>query len=260
MSIQLNKILKNGRGIFLAYDQGMEHGPRDFNSKNCDPTYLMDIALEGHYDAVILQHGTAEKYYQDYYKDIPLIVKLNGKTQLTKLEPYSRQLCTVERAIKLGASAVGYTIYNGSEHEGEMMQEFASIVDKAHDYGLPVIAWMYPRGKFVEDKLDNDLLAYVARLGLELGADILKINYNNNIEGWKWVVKNAGKAKVVASGGDKLSDREFLQKTYDVMQTGAIGLAVGRNIWQHDKPFSMTKAIQAIVHHKKTVEEALKFL
>ncbi len=73
MSVQINKILTNGKAAFLAYDQGMEHGPIDFNLKNIDPNYIMDIALEGKYDGIILQHGLAEKYYQDYYKDIPLI-------------------------------------------------------------------------------------------------------------------------------------------------------------------------------------------
>lgn len=260
MTIQINKLLTNGKAIFLAYDQGMEHGPSDLNLKNVDPNYIMDIALEGHYNGIILQHGMAEKYYHDYYKDIPLVVKLNGQTSLTKMEPVSRQLCSVERAIKLGADAVGYTIYHGSEHENEMMKEFSHIVDVAHDYGLPVIAWAYPRGKFIQDRMHTDILAYSARVCAELGADIIKIKYNDDFEGFKWVVKNAGRTKVVISGGSKTSPEEFLQKTHDIMQIGAVGLAVGRNVWQHEKPFSLTKAIQAIVHHGKSIEEAKKFL
>ncbi|MFH1589098.1 MAG: 2-amino-3,7-dideoxy-D-threo-hept-6-ulosonate synthase [archaeon] len=260
MTIQINKILTRGKAVFLAYDQGMEHGPTDFNLKNCDPNYILDIALEGHYNGIVLQHGLAEKYYQDYYKDVPLIVKLNGQTRITKMEPNSKQLCTVERAIKLGASAVGYTIYNGSENEDTMMTEFSKIVDGAHDYGLPAIAWMYPRGKFVPDQKSTELQAYVARVGAELGADIIKIQYNGDFEGFKWVVKNAGRTKVVISGGSQINQVDFLQKTYDIMQLGAIGLAVGRNIWQHEKPFSFSKAVMAIVHHNKTVAEAKKFL
>ncbi|MBU1202162.1 MAG: fructose-bisphosphate aldolase [Nanoarchaeota archaeon] len=260
MGIQINKLLTNGKAIFLAYDQGMEHGPIDFNLKNCDPNYILDIALEGHYNAVILQHGIAEKYYQDYYKDIPLIVKLNGQTNITKLEPISKQLCSVERAIKLGATGVGYTIYSGSEKENEMMVEFSKIVDTAHDYGLPTIAWMYPRGKFVQNQKDTNILAYAARIGAELGADIIKMQYNQDFEGFKWIVKNAGRTKVVISGGEKTEPLEFLKMSSEIMKTGAIGLAVGRNIWQHDKPFSLTKAVQNIVIQGKTVEEAKKFL
>jgi len=260
VTIQINKLLTNGKAIFLAYDQGLEHGPSDLNIKNVDPNYILDIALEGHYNGVILQHGLAEKYYQDYYKDIPLIVKLNGQTSITKMEPISKKLCTVERAIKLGADAVGYTIYNGSENEDNMMAEFSKIVDTAHDYGLPAIMWAYPRGKFVPDPMNTDLLAYCARVAAELGTDIVKIKYNGDFEGFKWVVKNAGRTKVVISGGSKIEPIEFLHKTHEVMQIGASGLAVGRNIWQHDKPFSLTKAIQAIIHHNKTVDEAKKFL
>jgi len=260
VTIQINKLLTNGKAIFLAYDQGMEHGPSDFNLKNVDPNYILDIALEGHYNGIILQHGLAEKYYQDYYKDIPLIMKLNGHTTITKNEPISRQFCTVERAMKLGASAVGYTMYPGSDRQEDMMVEFSKIVDKAHDYGLPVILWMYPRGKYAYNPTDTQLLAYCARIAAELGADILKIKYNGDLEGFKWVVKNAGKTKVVISGGSKKGEHELLKKVDDIMQTGAIGLAIGRNIWQHEKPFSLTKAIQSIIFHNKTVDQAKKFL
>ena len=260
MTVQINKILTNGKALFIAYDQGMEHGPTDLNLKNVDPNYIMDIALEGHYDAVILQHGTAEKYYQDYYKDIPLIIKLNGQTSMTKMEPMSKQLCSVERAIKLGASAVGYSIYNGSENEDDMMQTFSKIVDSAHDYGLPAIAWTYPRGKFVQDRQNTDILAYSVRVAAELGADIIKVQYNGDVEGFKWVIKNACKAKVIFSGGPRMSSYDYLVKAKEAMEIGAIGLATGRNIWQNEKPFSLTKAIQAIVYHNKSVEEAKKLL
>ncbi len=260
MTIQINKLLTNGKAIFLAYDQGLEHGPSDFNLKNCDPNYILDIALEGHYNGVILHHGIAEKYYQDYYKDIPLIIKLNGKTNLKNLEPVSRQLCSVERALKLGASAVGYTIYTGSEHEDEMMAEFGKIVESAHDYGLPVIAWMYPRGKFIQNPADTNLLAYAARIGAEIGADILKMNFNGDVEGLKWIVKNAGRTKIMIAGGHKEDSESFLRLTHNIMQTGVIGLAVGRNVWQSEKPFSLTKAIQSIIFHGKSVDEAKKFL
>ncbi|MFC2135769.1 class I fructose-bisphosphate aldolase [Bacteroidota bacterium] len=260
MTIQINKLLTNGKAIFLAYDQGMEHGPVDFNLKNVDPNYILDIALEGHYNGIILHHGTAEKYYQNYYKDIPLIIKLNGQTTMTKTEPISKQLCSVERAIKLGADAVGYTIYDGSENEDDMIAEFSQIVDTAHDYGIPVIAWAYPRGKFVPDSTDTNLLAYATRVAAELGADMIKIQYNGDLEGFKWVIKNACKAKVVISGGSKEDPIQFLQKAKDVMSIGASGMAVGRNIWKHEKPFSLTKALQSIIYHEKSVEEAKKFL
>jgi len=259
--IQINKLFTNGKALFLAYDQGVEHGPTDFNTKNCDPNYILDIALEGRYNAVILEHGTAEKFYQDYYKDTPLIIKLSASTSMTRNEPFSKQICSVERAIKLGASAVGYVLYNGSEFENDMLADFSKVVDTAHDYGLPVVAWAYPRGKFVEDAHNTQTVAYATRIAAEMGADIIKIRYNGDFEGLKWIIKNAGRAKVVIAGGIHRPESEaFLQMVREVMDAGADGIAVGRNIWQDNRPFSLTKALQAIVINNATVEEAKKFL
>jgi fructose-bisphosphate aldolase, class I len=254
--INISKILRNDRSLLLAYDQGLEHGPSDLDLKSVDPKYIFDIALEGLYDGIIVQHGLAEKYYNKYYRDIPLIIKLNGKTSLLDSAPISRQLCSVDRAISLGACAVGYTIYTGSPAEPEIFSEFSKIVEQAHNYGMPVIAWMYPRGPAIKNQYDTNILAYSARVGLELGADILKIKYNNDIEAFKWVVKCAGRAKVMVAGGDKVTEAEFLRKSEDIMKTGVVGMAVGRNVWQHDFPLPLTKALRKIVFDKKTAQEA----
>ena len=99
--VNLGKIMRNGRSLMLAYDQGLEHGPKDLDLLNVDPKYIMDIALDGLYDAVIVQGGIAEKYYNSYYKDVPLVVKLNGKTTMPAIGPISKKLCSVDRAVKL---------------------------------------------------------------------------------------------------------------------------------------------------------------
>ncbi|HYD02758.1 MAG TPA: fructose-bisphosphate aldolase [Alphaproteobacteria bacterium] len=258
MKINTSKILKNGRSLLLAYDQGLEHGPKDLNLLTSDPKYIFDIALEGMYNGVIVQAGIAEKYYHGYYKDVPLVIKLNGKTSFMDVAPISRQNCSVDRAIKLGASAVGYTIYTGSPHEAEMFVEFSNIVEKAHDYGIPVIAWMYPRGPKIANDLDTDVLAYSARVGLELGADFLKMKYNNNPEGFKWAVRCAGRAKVLVAGGAEMEEHAFLRMADEIMKTGAAGIAVGRNVWQHDKPYSITTAIRKLIHEGMSIDDALK--
>lgn len=259
--VRINSILRKGKAMFLACDQGLEHGPKDFNEKNIDPSYIFDIALEGGYTAVIVQPGVAEKYYKGAYKEVPLIVKLNGKTTLPKIEPVSRQHCSVEHAIKLGASAVGYTIYPGSRHEPEMFAEFGRIVEEAHDHGLPVVLWLYPRGQDVHDELDGKLIAYAARIGLELGADVLKLKYNGDLENFKWIVACAGRAKVVISGGSKLSHEKFLTKVYETsVEAGCAGIAVGRNIWQDPRPFSLTKALEQVIFHHKRPEEVTYLL
>lgn len=257
MRLNIHKILKKDKSLLLAYDQGLEHGPRDLNEKTVDPRYIFDIALEGLYEGIITQNGVAEKYYAKYFRDIPLIVKLNGKTAMTNIAPISKQLCSVERAIKLGAVAVGYTIYTGSPNEPEIFTEFSKVVETAHDYGMPVIAWMYPRGQGIDGK-STDVLAYSARVGLELGADMLKIKYNDNPEGFKWVIKCAGAARVMVAGGDKVDEQRFLQKSEEIMKTGVTGMAVGRNVWQHQYPLAVTKALRMIIHKGATSQEAEK--
>lgn len=258
--ININKLLHKGRALFLAYDQGLEHGPTDFNKKNVDPEYIMNIALEGGYTGVIVQPGIAEKYWEGAYRDVPLIMKLNGKTNLAKIDPISRQTCSVDRAVKLGASAVGYTIFDGSPNEPQIFQEFGKIVDQAHDYGLPVIAWMYPRGRFIKNDLDNDVLNYSARIGLELGADMVKMKYNGDLENFKWLIRCAGRAKVLVAGGAKKNPQELLNDLSAATKAGAIGTAIGRNIWQSERPFSLSKAIHNVVIDNKNPLEASKFL
>lgn len=245
MKIKLNKLLKKGKTLILADDQGLEHGPTDFNERNIDPNYIIDIAKKGKFNAVVFQKGIAEKYKNEIKKSkVPLIIKLNGKTSLYKGEPISRQICSVDEAIKLGASAVGYTIYIGSKYESEMMKEFGKIEEQAHKKGLPVILWAYPRGKSVKRKSKKELMAYAARTGLEVGSDIVKINYNGNPKDLTWAVKSAGKCKVVIAGGTKKGEEEFLKQTKDIIRSGAIGLAIGRNIWQHKEPIKLTNKIK----------------
>lgn len=241
------KIKKNV--IFLAYDQGLEHGPtKDFNDKNVDPNYIIDIAKKGKFDGLIVQKGIAEKYSKEIKKSgIDLILKLNGKTSIKKGEPISTQIATVKEAVKLGAKGVGYTIYIGSEHEGEMFSEFEKIQRKAHKKGLFVIAWIYPRGKAVKNDTSKEMMSYATRTGLELGADIVKIKASKNIEHIKWAIKSAGKTKVVIAGGGKLKEKEFLQQIKLEKKAGVYGFALGRNIWQDKDPIKLVNKIRKIL-------------
>lgn len=249
--ISLSKITKKGKVLFLAYDQGLEHGPIEFNNDNVDPEYIIKIAKNCRYTGIILQKGIAEKYQKQIKESgIPLIIKLNGKTNLYKGEPMSEQLCTVKEAIKLGAAAVGYTIYIGSEYEHIMLKEFEKIEREAHDKGIPVIAWIYPRGKSVQGKDEGELMVYAARVGLEIGADIVKLKYNGNLKDLEWAVKSAGKTKIVVSGGVKTDEATFLKDAGNTMNAGAIGLAVGRNIWQNSNPKEITRKIKNIIWKK----------
>ncbi|MCH7850246.1 MAG: fructose-bisphosphate aldolase [Nanoarchaeota archaeon] len=247
----LRRILRKGKAMFIAYDQGLEHGPTDFNDSNVDPLEIIRIAKEGKYTAMIFQKGTAEKYIKEIKGSrVPLILKLNGKTNLMKGDPISRQLCTVEEAALLGARAVGFTIYIGSIHESIMFDEFVDIQCVAHKRGLPVIAWIYPRGKSLKGKKDKDLLAYAARVGLELGADIVKIHWEGTEEDLAWAVKSAGRTKVVIAGGKKVDEKTLLFEIKTAMKVGASGIAIGRNAWQSKNPIGLAGKIRKEIFGK----------
>ncbi len=246
--VNLKDLTRQGKAMFLAYDQGLEHGPSDFNDKNVDPLYIVDLAKKGGFTAVVLQKGVVEKYIEELRKSgVPLIMKLNGKTDLYRGDPISSQICTVKEAIDLGAKAVGFTIYIGSQHEGKMIEQFEVIEREAHARGLPLIAWIYARGSSVRVRPSSELMAYATRTGLETGADIVKIKYDGNAEGLKWAIKSAGRTKVVIAGGMKKDDNLFLSQVKEIMDAGAIGLAVGRNIWQHKDPLAITKKVKKIL-------------
>ncbi|TMI44229.1 aldolase [Candidatus Bathyarchaeota archaeon] len=248
----MDVFLKNGKGMLLAYDQGFEHGPSaDFNERNIDPSFILDIAIKGGFTGVVLHKGIAEKYYSG---KVPLIVKLNGKSSLVKGEPISTQVCSVETAVNMGAKGVGYTIYLGSAHENVMLQEFGEIQEEAHEEGIPAIAWIYPRGEAIKNDTSPDIVAYAARAGLEVGADAVKIKYTGDPTTFGWAVKAAGLAKVFMSGGPKApTDDMFLNQVQGAIDGGATGLAVGRNVWQHEDPLKMASALQEIIFNAREV-------
>lgn len=252
----MDRIMRKKRAMLLSFDQGLEHGPKQFNTHTIDPEFIMNIALEGEFTGIIMQAGLAEKYHLMEYIDVPLIIKLNGRSELSQLNPVSKQLCSVERAVSLGADAVAYTVYDGSPAEPDMFAEFGRIVEEAHHFGIPVIAFMYPR----TGSLDSDTLAYSARIGLELGADFVKVKYNNDPGGFDWVVKSAGRARVLTADSDHKSDEDILHHAADVVRRGATGIAYGRTIWTHPRPIALARALRAIVIDGKSVEDAKRFL
>jgi len=232
--------------MLLAYDQGLEHGPsKDFDDRNIDPAFIMETAVKGGFNGVIFQKGVAERFYNG---KVPLILKVNGKTSLPQGEPVSRQVCSVEQAVSLGAKGIGYTIYLGSAFEAEMLSEFGRVQEEAHERGLPAIAWIYPRGAGVQNDTSKEIVAYAARTGLELGADAVKIKYTGDSASFSWAVKAAGGVKVFMSGGPKApTDEDFLKQVKGVIDAGATGLAVGRNVWQNREPLTMAEKLRKVI-------------
>lgn len=246
----IDRILRNGHGMLLAYDHGFEHGPVDFDERSVDPAWVMEIANNGHFTGVVCQKGIASKYYNKNTHKVPLIVKLNGKTAYHKNEdPLSLQNCSVDEAISVGAIGIGYTIYVGSEHEQEMITEFGRIEAEAHSKGLIVIGWMYSRGSHIVNDEEKDVLAYAARLGLELNADAVKIKYTGDPVSYRWVVKNAGRAKVFVVGGPRTETTyQLLETAEKIKSVGAAGFAIGRNIWQAKDPESVARQIADVLY------------
>jgi fructose-bisphosphate aldolase, class I len=253
----MDKFLEGGKSLIIAYDQGLEHGPSaDFDNRNVDPAFIVEIASKGGFNGLALQKGVAEKYYDG---KVPLIVKVNGKSSLSKGEPNAKQNCSVEYAVSLGAKAIGYTIYLGSGFEAEMFQEFGRIQEEAHERGLAAITWVYPRGSAVQNDTSKEIVAYAARTALELGADAAKIKYTGDAQSFSWAVKAAGKVKVFMSGGPKASnDEAFLTQVRGAIDSGATGIAVGRNVWQHQEPLKMAQLLRQVVFENLQISTVSK--
>jgi class I fructose-bisphosphate aldolase len=253
--------LKNGTAMFLPYDQGLEHGPRDFfpNPAASDPRYIVKLAVEGGFNGIAVQVGNAEKFYWDYAGEVPLILKLNGRTEIPPATaPRSPLNGSVQDAIRLGADAVGYTLYVGSEQQEADFEVFAAVRRDAKHFGMPLIVWSYPRGSSVDAKGGKESLYqidYASRTAAELGADIVKLNFPrpNLTEGVpkpyaepvteqqavNQVVRSAVRTPVLLSGGEKGGDEEVLDKARMAMEAGALGVIFGRNIWQREHDESL---------------------
>jgi fructose-bisphosphate aldolase, class I len=247
--VKWGRLLKKGRAMYLAYDQGLEHGPEsDFNDKNVDPLYILDIAKRGKFQGVVFHKGIVEKYLREIRASgVPLIYKLNGKTKLVKGEPLSALVGTVGEAKKAGAAAVGFTIYIGSKHEEVMIEEFSRIQREAHRFGLPVITWIYPRGGKVKNDVSRENMAYAARVGLEIGADMVKMKWGGKKADLEWAVKSAGRCKVVVAGGSKKGEKESIKQVKEIMSTGCVGIAVGRNVWQSRDPGEVARKLRGVI-------------
>ncbi|MFB6144069.1 MAG: class I fructose-bisphosphate aldolase [Candidatus Nanohaloarchaea archaeon] len=263
-------IVRNGNSLILAYDHGTEHGPVDFEPmpKSAEPKHVFEVARHDAVTAIALQKGNAE-YYRKWQRENEvddgalLLVKLNGNSNLAERDDYySPKQCSVEYAVEeLGAEAVGYTMYAGSLHEDEMWEDFREVQEEAREYGVPVVLWSYPRGQGIENnpdysgQKDPEVVAYGARLGLELGADMVKCKYPGEQDDWAQLEDVVGDMKTVMSGGSKRSDEAFLRDVHDTVEVGGNGLAVGRNIFQREEPGKLLDKLEAVIFEDKTPEE-----
>jgi class I fructose-bisphosphate aldolase len=245
--------------MLLPIDQGIEHGPRDFfpNPASKDPDYEFQLAAEAGYSAIACQIGLATKYYPDYAGRVPLLLKVNGKTDVPPSgEALSTTNASVEDAARLGADAVGYTLYVGSPRQDADLHQLKGVREECDRYGMPLVIWAYPRGSAIEAKGGRDsfyAIDYAARMAMEMGADVVKLNmpkinpdkdkdapapYNemdvDQPEAIRHCVESAGRALVVLSGGSRADDDVVLQNTKMVAEAGGSGVIFGRNVWQRE--------------------------
>ncbi|MGB0757531.1 MAG: aldolase [Patescibacteria group bacterium] len=259
-----------GNLFLFAGDQKVEHMNDDFVGANipdvaADPEHYFKIASQANIGVFATHLGLIARYGRDY-KDVPYLVKLNGKTNLIPKEdkdPLSRRWIDVGDVVsfqedsKLPIMGVGYTVYLGSEFESLMLHQAAEIVVDAHRHGMLAVLWIYPRGEAVKDEKDIHIIAGAAGVGLALGADFVKVNYpysddpKTSAEQYKEVTTAAGKAGVLCVGGSKQDSDVYLSHVKEQINTaGARGVAVGRNIYQNsvEDAIAVANSISEIVY------------
>lgn len=262
----------NGTMLVLPVDHGLEHGPVDFlpHPPAADPRFQFELALRGDYNALACQIGLAERYHPDYAGRVPLILKLNGKTGIPDDDrAHSPLNASVEDAVRLGAHAVGYTLYVGSPRQSRHHEDLARVRSACERYGMPLVIWGYPRGSAVEAAGGRDSLYavdYAARAALELGADVVKLNLPRKsekdrdmprpyrelewtaAEGARRVVDSARDTLVLFSGGSREESGDALAKARLAMDAGAAGLIFGRNMWQRpmEEALELTRRVREL--------------
>jgi predicted phospho-2-dehydro-3-deoxyheptonate aldolase len=252
---RLNRIFRaDNRTVVVPMDHGVSIGPvKGIENMQDTVTRL----LKGGADAFVLHKGIAKRVNVE---KAALIVHLSAISNLTPNCQCKTQVCTVQEAVRLGADAVSVHVNVGAQDECIMIATLGRVADECDQYGMPLLAMMYPRGPKIPNEHDATAVAHAARIGAELGADIIKTNYTGEPETFKRVLEGCP-APVIIAGGPKVeTTRETLQMVYDSMKAGAAGLSIGRNVFQHKNPTLMVKALVAIVHEGATVERALKIL
>ncbi len=268
-----------GRLMLFACDQKIEHMNGDFYGEGIDPAdldpeHLFRIGSQGVCGVLAGQRGLIARYAADY-PQINYLVKMNSKTNLVKTsqsDPYSPQMHDLEAVLAMRANGVnvvglGYTIYLGSEYESAMLSEAGQLIAEAHDAGLLVVLWIYPRGAAIADEKAPELIAGAAGVALCLGADFVKVNPPKpsddatSAQNLRVASTAAGRTGLVCAGGSTVDAKTFLTQLHDQIHVGgACGNATGRNIHQRslDEAVRLTKAISAITLADYEVDDALK--
>lgn len=241
--------------VIIPMDHGISMGPVRGIVNLAE---MVNKVADGGANAVLLQKGMAKHGHRGYGRDIGLIIHMSASTSLGPDPNDKVQVCTVEEAIKMGADAVSVHINIGSETEAGQLKKLGLVAEQCDNWGMPLIAMMYPRGKDIKNSNDADLVAHVARAGAELGADIIKTNYTGDVDTFRDVVAGCPAPVVMAGGPKTNTDEEFLEMVRGAIDAGGRGVAIGRNVFQHENPTAMTRALTLVVHKGLGVDDAME--
>ena len=257
--IRLDRIRDRDSGKFLIVpvDHGVTVGPIHGIK---DLKQVVNYVAEGGATAIVEHKGMVVPGYRGKGKDIGLIVHISASTNIGPYPNRKTIVGSVEEAIQLGADAVSIHVNVGSKFEKEMLEDFGKISKDAMKWSMPLLAMIYPRGDNIENGNEKKLIAHCARLGAELGADVVKVPYTGDIESFREVVECTPVPVVIAGGEKRKSEFEVLTMVEHAMQAGAAGVSIGRNIFQHTFPKKMLYAISLIIKGEKNKEEAFEYL
>jgi len=255
--IRMERIMNrdSGRTVIVPMDHGVTIGPIE-GLINMRET-INAVAIGGA-NAIVIHKGLVEAGHRQSGKDIGLIIHLSGSTRMAPDPNCKTIVCTVEEAIKLGADAVSIHVNLGAEDEKSMLGDLGRIAKEAMEWGMPLLAMMYTRGPKAENEYDVKLVKHAARVGAELGADIIKVVYTGSPESFREVVEGCF-VPVVIAGGEKMgNDEDILEMVRGAMVAGGAGVSIGRNVFQHKEPGKIVQAISKIVHNGIMAEERVK--
>jgi len=245
---------EDGHTVIVPMDHGVSIGPVKGITNMQE---IIDQLLKGGVDAVVVNKGIAKRVD---FGNAGLIVHLSAISSLTPNSANKVQVCTVAEAIRFGADAVSVHVNVGAQDEDKMLAKLGRVADECDVYSMPLLAMMYPRGPKIQNEHAPDVVAHAARLGAELGADIVKTNYTGDVETFRTVVESCPAPVIIAGGPKCKTAQEILETACESIKAGSAGLSIGRNVFQHENPTLMVKALSAIVHNGASVEQALKVL
>ncbi len=257
--IRIERIIdrNTSKTVIVPMDHGVSSGPIPGIADIRD---AIDKVVRGGANAIVEHKGMVGAGHRRSGKDVGLIIHLSASTSLSPYPNTKTLVCTVEEALRLGADAVSIHVNIGDDMERQMLNDFGMISSRAREWGMPLLAMIYPRGEKIANEYDPTVLKHAARLGAELGADLVKISYSGNVESFQEVVAGCP-VPVVIAGGEKMeSDSQILEVVKGAMEAGGAGVSIGRNVFQHRDPTRMVGAISMIVHENATVEQASAFL